>query len=674
VNAKLWKGWGVGNGSTPLHMAATFGCVSAAQVLIQHGADVTILDDLGYTPLFVAVRENQVEMVRVLVHFYPPELIAALLEPREERSSISLEESSRKTRARNKRMRAFITDKPPSGLLQRISSGNQRPWLPLEPDVPKLGYDDDVEPPAFVEKLEWAERVDLCKLGLCAWPDVPPERTAPLALSLAYVLRHCPRGVTAFLDKLQTRLWSTRGGKAAWLHVYAPLEPPPSVLQLDPSLRVVRQAVSSHLKSVVVHPVVQGLCDLKWRKYVSHAFRERVLFDLAFAVVCSAVLMSGSLTVSADEADTAPHDDGAAEAPFGWHEERERSHGRQLWASGLVLRFWDPSGRPPSAPPSPGAVDLGDFRQVPWWKVLTNDERQVVEDRWQIFLRFSLDETLAAIFGVNWRLGVLWVVVLLRLGSHVERLRRLGLTRRKVCGVRMWAPRIYTTALFANWNRFRAINLLATLSTATFFTLPFFGMALPEQHEHTSHRLAAISAMMPWGLMLQHASTVLITGPYVVMLEKMVEDISIFMTVFFVFYSMYTIGMVVLLQPFGAAAGPYATVSGASTEAFLLLVDNNEMEFQDLAAVSSVGAVAFCTYAFLVVVMLLNVLIAMMGATFARVSDDAHREYLMARARLICYIDEEYDPAEAAEHWQASEQVVRADEKPALVDDVLEDE
>ena len=89
-----------------------------------------------------------------------------------------------------------------------------------------------------------------------------------------------------------------------------------------------------------------------------------MLFDLAFAVVCSAVLMSGSLTVSADEADTAPHDDGAAEAPFGWHEERERSHGRQLWASGLVLRFWDPSGRPPSAPPSPGAVDLGDFRQV----------------------------------------------------------------------------------------------------------------------------------------------------------------------------------------------------------------------------------------------------------------------------------------------------------------------
>ena len=49
---------------------------------------------------------------------------------------------------------------------------------------------------------------------------------------------------------------------------YAPLEPPPSVLQLDPSLRVVRQAVSSHLKSVVVHPVVQGLCDLKWRKCV----------------------------------------------------------------------------------------------------------------------------------------------------------------------------------------------------------------------------------------------------------------------------------------------------------------------------------------------------------------------------------------------------------------------
>mmetsp|Transcript_4136 Transcript_4136/g.10739 ORF Transcript_4136/g.10739 Transcript_4136/m.10739 type:complete len:160 (-) Transcript_4136:43-522(-) len=144
------------------------------------------------------------------------------------------------------------------------------------------------------------------------------------------------------------------------------------------------------------------------------------------------------------------------------------------------------------------------------------------------------------------------------------------------------------------------------------------------------------------------------------MLEKMLQDLIVFMLVFTVFFAMYSVGMVILLADHGAAAGPYASLSSAGIEAFLLLIDNHELGYHELHELSAVAAYAFVSYAFLVVVMLLNVLIAMMGATFARVSDDAHREYLMARARLICHVDEEKEVA--AEWWLPREQVVRAEQ------------
>ena len=75
---------------------------------------------------------------------------------------------------------------------------------------------------------------------------------------------------------------------------------------------------------------------------------------------------------------------------------------------------------------------------------------------------------------------------------------------------------------------------------------------------------------------------------------------------------MYITSMVIMLRPLGASAGPYANIWSAAREACLLFIDNNELDFADLesAATSSVApfaALFFGAYAFLVVVMLLNV-------------------------------------------------------------------
>lgn len=100
-----------------------------------------------------------------------------------------------------------------------------------------------------------------------------------------------------------------------------------------------------------------------------------------------------------------------------------------------------------------------------------------------------------------------------------------------------------------------------------------------------------------------------------------------------VFYMCYTTSMIVLLG--GQPGTPYRTVLGAMEEGFLLLIDSHTFSYSDFTSEEqSLPAFIFCLYAFLVVVMLLNVLIAMMGATFARVSANAEREWLLIKVPI----------------------------------------
>ncbi|XP_057242628.1 ankyrin repeat and SOCS box protein 12 [Malurus melanocephalus] len=59
------SGWGVP--STPLRLAATWGCVRSLRVLLAHGAEVDSLDVKAQTPLFVAVSNGHGECARALL-------------------------------------------------------------------------------------------------------------------------------------------------------------------------------------------------------------------------------------------------------------------------------------------------------------------------------------------------------------------------------------------------------------------------------------------------------------------------------------------------------------------------------------------------------------------------------------------------------------------------------
>ncbi|MBD0287928.1 MAG: ankyrin repeat domain-containing protein, partial [Flavisolibacter sp.] len=54
------------NGATALTFAATFGHLKIAELLLQHGADVTIRDARGKSPLDHAVIQENEKMVMLL--------------------------------------------------------------------------------------------------------------------------------------------------------------------------------------------------------------------------------------------------------------------------------------------------------------------------------------------------------------------------------------------------------------------------------------------------------------------------------------------------------------------------------------------------------------------------------------------------------------------------------
>jgi hypothetical protein len=55
------------SGNTPLHFAASEGCVEVARLLLEHGADPNAQDKSGKTPLHVAASNGHVDVVKLLL-------------------------------------------------------------------------------------------------------------------------------------------------------------------------------------------------------------------------------------------------------------------------------------------------------------------------------------------------------------------------------------------------------------------------------------------------------------------------------------------------------------------------------------------------------------------------------------------------------------------------------
>jgi hypothetical protein len=56
-----------GDGNTPLHFAASKGCVEVARLLLEHGADLNAKNEGGWTPLHEAAFNGRVDVVKLLL-------------------------------------------------------------------------------------------------------------------------------------------------------------------------------------------------------------------------------------------------------------------------------------------------------------------------------------------------------------------------------------------------------------------------------------------------------------------------------------------------------------------------------------------------------------------------------------------------------------------------------
>ena len=57
------------NGMTPLHQAVTYNSTDAMKVLLQHGADPSIVDNTGKTVFDLALNLNEREAIRLLEQY-----------------------------------------------------------------------------------------------------------------------------------------------------------------------------------------------------------------------------------------------------------------------------------------------------------------------------------------------------------------------------------------------------------------------------------------------------------------------------------------------------------------------------------------------------------------------------------------------------------------------------
>lgn len=126
-----------------------------------------------------------------------------------------------------------------------------------------------------------------------------------------------------------------------------------------------------------------------------------------------------------------------------------------------------------------------------------------------------------------------------------------------------------------------------------------------------------------------------LTGPFVVMIYKMlISDVLRFCIIFAIFLLGFSHAFFVLFEAQGVLG-----LMACLKMCFTILL--GELEFADanVGAFPAFSIALLLVYVVLVSIMLLNLLIAMMGETYANINEDADGQWQLERARIIFAIE-----------------------------------
>ena len=152
----------------------------------------------------------------------------------------------------------------------------------------------------------------------------------------------------------------------------------------------------------------------------------------------------------------------------------------------------------------------------------------------------------------------------------------------------------------------------------------------------------AIASLCAWIYMLFFLLGFRMTGPFIVMMYKMLMvDVSRFSVLVMVFFFGFTQSLYVVFDDDGLSAF-------FSRLKALFLAMLGDFEFQEYATsrFPMVTVTLLVVFVILVPIMLLNILVAMMGDTYGSITEEADKQWMLERARIMSSIQSEMSEAE----------------------------
>eukprot|EP00669_Euglena_mutabilis_P003472 TRINITY_DN14434_c0_g1_i1.p1 TRINITY_DN14434_c0_g1~~TRINITY_DN14434_c0_g1_i1.p1 ORF type:complete len:411 (-),score=190.05 TRINITY_DN14434_c0_g1_i1:195-1427(-) len=167
--------------------------------------------------------------------------------------------------------------------------------------------------------------------------------------------------------------------------------------------------------------------------------------------------------------------------------------------------------------------------------------------------------------------------------------------------------------------------------------------------------LLAMASVFGWCYILFFFLGFKLTGPFIVMIFRMlVGDVLRFVSI----YSVFLMGFSTAFYVLWGQSGPMAYIHQLESNFLMMVGDFDTFYGHSSLSENRVVTVLFMIfYIVLVTILLVNLLIAMMGSTYATISDDADKQWLLEWARIIYSLEQEMSPEEKEKlkYWEEKE-------------------
>mmetsp|Transcript_25564 Transcript_25564/g.33438 ORF Transcript_25564/g.33438 Transcript_25564/m.33438 type:complete len:814 (-) Transcript_25564:407-2848(-) len=164
-----------------------------------------------------------------------------------------------------------------------------------------------------------------------------------------------------------------------------------------------------------------------------------------------------------------------------------------------------------------------------------------------------------------------------------------------------------------------------------------------ERYPGAVSTLSSLVLCVSWYRMLFYLNASSFTGPYVVAINRMGKDIVIFMILFGFVCLAYSFGQYMLLRSI-TADGFSNSISYHLSQAILFVLGTAEYGWSDIYALETdlhlpkvLALLYYLIYSFSVIVILLNMLIAMMGASFESLRGDKEAEFRLLKSAMLLH-------------------------------------